>query len=75
MSADIRTELAAYELRSGRRLTFDHVEHVEHEAHTLDVVSHARGRRYVVRVPLAAVGVLRQALEAFERRVRPEDLK
>jgi hypothetical protein len=72
MSAkEIVTELGAYELRSGRRVSFEHVEHLDYEsAHVFNVISQAGGRRYCVRVPVAALAALRLALEVFEARVQ-----
>ena len=56
-------------LRSGRELSFEAVENLETDALSFHVVSVTpTGRRYEVRVPVAAVGVMRLALEDFARR-------
>jgi hypothetical protein len=52
-------------------LRFEHVIHRDYEfGDVLNIASERGGRRYCVRIPYAALGVLRAAIDSFEARVK-----
>jgi len=65
------TQLGNVQLRSGRALAFLEREYLEHETFSFEIseAPSKGGKNIAIRIPAHAVGVLRQALLAFEQRV------